>query len=113
MAGTGGWYASEQGSAGVFGEDAGEVVGEAPMTCCGNCFMSVLPSSCIHVWVILQKNAQLSNEQLREMMEMACLWHWVAPHLKKMLGAGPGYEKLVEAWKMGILDRTTSVTTLA
>ena len=41
---------------------------------------------------------------LREMMEMCCLWQHISPSLKKMLGSGTGYDKIVEAWKMGSLD---------
>ncbi|CAE7208408.1 unnamed protein product [Symbiodinium sp. CCMP2456] len=51
-----------------------------------------------------QKNAQMSNDMLREMMEMTCVMQWISPSLKKMLGAGPGFEKIMEAWKMGTLD---------
>ena len=107
MAGESDCYASEQGPSGVFCQDPGEVV-EAPMTSREKCIS--YPCSLSHVsvflgWAPLQKNAQLSNDMLREMMEMCCLWQWIAPSLKRMLGAGPGYDKIVEAWKMGILDR--------
>ena len=60
----------------------------------------------------LQKSAQMSNEMLREMMEMCCLWQWLSPSLKRMVGSGPGYDKILEAWKMGSLDSTTSVYNL-
>ncbi|OLP75981.1 hypothetical protein AK812_SmicGene44142 [Symbiodinium microadriaticum] len=82
----------------------GEVV-EAPMTSREKCISCLSHVSVFLGWTPLQKNAQLSNDMLREMMEMCCLWQWISPSLKRMLGAGPGYDKIVEAWKMGILDR--------
>ena len=49
----------------------------------------------------LQKNAQLSVEALKELLEMCCLWIWMVPLLKKLLGAGPGFDALQAAWEMG------------
>ena len=56
----------------------------------------------------LQKNMQMTNEMLREMMELACMWQWLVPNLKRMLGSGVEYEKIQEAWEMGSLDCTVS-----
>lgn len=54
----------------------------------------------------MQKNMQMTNEMLREMMELACVWQWLLPNLKRMLGSGVELEKIQEAWEMGSLDCT-------
>ena len=54
--------------------------------------------------VPLQKNAQLSSDTLREMMEVACLWEWILPTLKTTFGSGECLDRIVESWKMGLLN---------
>ncbi|OLQ08636.1 hypothetical protein AK812_SmicGene7853 [Symbiodinium microadriaticum] len=49
-----------------------------------------------------QKAAQMGNEQLRELMEMCCLWEWITPVMQRCLGTGT--QKLTDAWEMGTLD---------
>ena len=48
-----------------------------------------------------QKSAQLGNDELKELMEMCCLWEWLTPVMERTLGTGA--QKLKEAWAMGSL----------
>ena len=48
-----------------------------------------------------QKSAQLGNDQLKELMEMCCLWEWLTPMTQRTLGSG--CQKLLDAWEMGSL----------
>ena len=51
----------------------------------------------------LQKAAQQTTEQLKEMLEVSCLWVWMHPQLKKLLGDGSAMLTLEDAWTMGTL----------
>ena len=55
---------------------------------------------------------QMTNDALREMMEMSCMWQWLLPNLKRLLGSGAEFDKIKEAWEMGILDCNKSGPTI-
>ena len=74
-------------------------VGSLMLLCCSCDKASLTNLTC----EALQKNAQMTSEQLRDMMETSCLWVWLRPLLQRMLGAGSDFDKLQQSWEMGSL----------